>query len=204
MKYDIQTGKPLRVVNGLLLDIPDCFRNGAPFLDCTYSFEETFGLKVRDAERESIRRRAIDVDKAVRQLIADGKFSRQCTCDDLEVTQQKEFIRGRDERVSNIRIKGSGYRKQLPVEQFACASSSVLPPWSAIGSLRVPAEGGLSEADDGVHFKWTPLKGFTDYGPLKFRQNCPAATPTGSGHREGDDDSPVPRRNSWNEAKRRE
>jgi len=190
VKYDIQTGKPLRVVNGLLLDIPDCFKNGAPFLDCAYNFEHTFGLKVRDAERESTRRRAIDVDKAVRQLIADGKFSRECTCDDLEVTRQEEFIGGRDERVSDIRIKGSGYGKQQPVEQFACRVER-LPPcvhnWLAPRRL-----GGwlIHEVDDGYTFNWTPLKGFTDYGPFEISPELPRGYAYRIGSPEGDDDSP--------------
>jgi hypothetical protein len=190
VKYDIQTGKPLRVVNGLLLDIPDCFRNGAPFLDCSYKFEHTFGLKVRDVEREKVRRRAIDVDKAIRRLIADGKFSRQCTCDDLEVTRQEEFIGGRDERVSSIKIKGSGYGKQAPVEQFACRVER-LPPcvhnWLAPRRL-----GGwlLYEVDDGFSFKWTPLKGSTDYGPFEISPELPHGYAYRIGSPEGDDDSP--------------
>jgi hypothetical protein len=189
VKYDIQTGKPLRVVNGLLMDIPDCFKNGAPFLDCTYNFEHTFGLKVRNAERESIRRRAIDVDKAIRQLIADGKFSRECTCDDLEITQREDVIQERKVRFSNIGIKGSGYGKQSPVEQFACRVER-LPP--CVHNWLGRRLGGwlLYEVDDGVHFNWTPLKGFTDYGPFEISPELPRGYAYRIGSPEGDDDSP--------------
>jgi len=31
VKYDVETGQPLRLANELLIDIPDCFKNGAPF-----------------------------------------------------------------------------------------------------------------------------------------------------------------------------
>jgi hypothetical protein len=190
VKYDIQTGKPLRVVNGFLVDIPDCFKNGTPFLDCTYNFEHTFGLKVKNAERASIRKRAIDVDKAIRQLMADGKFSRECTCDDLEITREQDPIPARKERFSSVKIKGSGSGKQQPVQQFACRVDRMPPcvrDWLAPRRL-----GGwmLYEVDDGVHFKWTPLSGFTDYGPFEISPELPRGYAYRIGSPEGDDDSP--------------
>jgi hypothetical protein len=190
VKYDVQTGEPLRIVNGLLLDIPECFRNGAPFLDCTHNFEFTFGLKVRDAEREHVRRRAMDVDKAIHTLIADGKFSRLCTCDDLEMEQQQATIRGRKERIANVKIKGSGYGGQPPVQEFACRVEHV--PQCAHRWLAGRNLGGwmLHEVQDGIYFKWTPLKGFTDYGPFDISPELRHGYAYRIGSPEGDDDSP--------------
>ena len=190
VKYDVETGKPLRLANGLLIDIPDCFRNGAPFLDCAYNFEHTFGLKVRNAERQNVRKRAIDVDNAVRTLIADGKFSRPCTCEDLEIEQQEETIGRRNERIANVKIKGSGYGGQQPVEQFACRVEHV--PQCARNWLTGRDLGGwmLYEVADGYSFKWTPLKGFTDYGPFDISPALPHGYAYRIGSPEGDDDSP--------------
>jgi hypothetical protein len=53
-------------------------------------------------------------------------------------------------------------------------------------------EGGtlLYEVADGIHFKWTPLKGFTDYGPFDISPELPHGYAHRIGSPEGDDDSP--------------
>jgi hypothetical protein len=190
VKYDVETGKPLRLANGLLIDIPDCFKNGAPFLDCTYNFEHTFGLKVRDAERQDVRKRAIDVDSAIHTLISDGKFSQQCTCDDLEIEQQEETIRKRKELIANVKIRGSGDRGQPAVEKFACRVEHV--PQCARDWLAGRSLGGwmVYEVEDGIYFKWTPLNGFTDYGSFDISPKLPHGYAYRIGSPEGDDDSP--------------
>ena len=190
VKYNFETGRPLRLANGLLIDIPDCFRNGAPFLDCAYNFEHTFGLKVRNAERQNVRQRAVEADNAIRTLIADGKFSRPCTCEDLTIERQEEFIGDRNERMANVKIMGSGYGGQPPVEQFACRVEHV--PQCARNALAGRDLGGwmLYEVADGHSFKWTPLLGSTDYGPFDISPGHPHGYAYRIGSPEGDDDSP--------------
>jgi len=190
VKYDVETGQPLRLANELLIDIPDCFKNGAPFLDCTHNFEYTFGLKLRDAARRDIRKRAIEVDKAIHTLIADGKFSQPCSCDDLEIEQQEETVRNRAVYIPNVKIRGSGYSGQTPVEQFACRVEHV--PQCASDWLRGRDLNGwmIYEVADGYLFKWTPLKGSTDYGPFDISPKLPHGYAYRIGSPEGDDDSP--------------
>jgi hypothetical protein len=190
VKYDVETGKPLRLANGFLIDIPDCFRNGAPFLDCTHNFEYTFGLKLKDAERQDVRNRAIDVDAAIHTLIADGKFSRPCTCDDLEIKQHEELILKNKVSIARVNIKGSGYRGQPPVEKFSCRVEHIpqcARDWLAGRDL----DGWMvHEVEDGIYFEWTPLKGSTDYGPFDISPKLPHGYAYRIGSPEGDDDSP--------------
>jgi hypothetical protein len=190
VKYDIQTGRPLRIVNDLMLDVPDCFRNGAPFLDCAYNFEHTFGLKVRDAERQKVRQRAIEVDQSIRVLFSDGKFSQQCTCNDLEITRDETTVAERKERVGLLQIKGSGYRGQPPALQYACRVEHVPPCAQNALAGRNLAGWMVYEVQDGYLFKWTALQGGTDYGSFEISPSLPHGYAYRIGSPEGDDDSP--------------
>ena len=189
IRYDIETGKPLRVVNGFVVDIPDCFKNGTPLLDCEYNFEHFEGLKSTDAYRQEIRDRAIQVDQAIRTLIADGKFSRECTCGDLEIFQPRNY-NGKPYGEPYLQIKGSGNGGQQPAQQYACRlehfprCAGKVPPGQDLTGFMV------YEVREGVHFNWTPLKGSTDYGPFDISPSLPHGYAYKIGSPEGDDDSP--------------
>jgi len=189
VRYDTATGKPLRTLNGFLLDIPDCFKNGAPFLDCEYNFEENFGMKAMPSESRHVRNRAIEVDKAVRTLIKDGKFSRPCACNDLEAYQPR-YRDGKPLGDAFIQIKGSGYGGQNPAVKYACRVEKA--PACAEGWLpdRDVLEEMVYEVQAGYLFQWTPLKGSTDYGPFDISPSLPRGYVYKIGHPEGDDDTP--------------
>jgi hypothetical protein len=113
--YDPQTGKPLKVVNGFLIEIPECFKNGTPYLDCDFIYEERSGDKNDQQSRAFARQKGLQIAAAVKQLLASGQYNRECGCSDLESYTFDE--------TNMIRIKtGAGcYLDTIP----ACARSLV-------------------------------------------------------------------------------
>ena len=119
--YDPQTGKPLNVVawsrdmTGFLIEIPDCFKNGTPYLDCDFIYEVTAGDKNDQQTRQKIRQDGLQIAATVKQLLASGQYNRECGCSDLESYTFNE--------TNEIRIKsGAGcYLDTIP----ACARSLV-------------------------------------------------------------------------------
>lgn len=64
-----------------LLDVPDCFRNGTPYSDCTFTFEVT----ARERENSAFYRdKARKIDAGIRALLRSGRYTTECTCGDLE------------------------------------------------------------------------------------------------------------------------
>lgn len=188
--YDLETGKPLRVLyarphDGYLLDVPDCFKNGVPFLDCKRNFEHGFGLKLTAAARKSEMARYSGIDEAVQALVASGKFSRECTCDDLEAYKEPS---GGTPPV--IQIKGSGYGGAKPAEPYSCRVEAM--PTCASNWLKGRDVGGwmLYEVADGYLFNGVPTKGFTDVGPFEISPKLPHGYAYQIGHPEGEDDTP--------------
>jgi hypothetical protein len=190
VKYNVETGKPLRTANSYLIDIPDCFKNGVPFLECTYNFEHQFGLKATDTRRKWIRDRAMAADRDIRALIAGGKFSQTCTCDDFEIVKSKIFQQGRQEQVADVRLKSGGSKKVSPEKLFSCRADAV--PDCARGWLAGRDLSGwrVFELQGGVYFQGTLLKGFTDYGPFDIAKAHPRGYAYRIGSPEGDDDRP--------------
>jgi hypothetical protein len=98
--YDPQTGKPLKVVvwgrdegddfwvkDEFLIEIPDCFKNGTPYLDCDFIYDERSGYKNTRQERAFDRQKGPQIAAAVKQLLASGQYNRECGCSDLESYQ---------------------------------------------------------------------------------------------------------------------
>jgi len=190
IKYDVETGKPLRTANSYLIDIPDCFKNGVPFLECTYNFEHQFGLKATATHRKGIRDRAIAADRDIRALIASGKFSQTCACDDFEIAKSRIGPQGRQEQVAGVRLKSGGSKRVSPGKLFSCRADTV--PDCARGWLDGRDLSGwrVYELQGGVYFEGTLLKGFTDYGPFDISKVHPRGYAYRIGSPEGDDDFP--------------
>jgi hypothetical protein len=83
VQYNPETGKPLPVSKDFLFVVPDCFKSGTPFLDCEFNHDHASGLKRTDAGRQGVHTRAVEVDAAVRRIIASGRSGNQCACDSL-------------------------------------------------------------------------------------------------------------------------
>jgi hypothetical protein len=190
IKYDVETGKPLRTANAYLIDIPDCFKNGVPFLECTYNFEHQFGLKATEANRTKIRERAVAADKEIRSLIEDGKFSQNCTCQDLEVRARKLGTGARQTQIADLFMRGSrGSGAPVP-KRFTCRVETVPECAQKLLPGRSLAGWKMAEVFEGVAFDGTLLKGFTDYGPFDISPQHPRGYAYQIGHPEGDDDRP--------------
>ena len=83
MHFDPETGRQLPLVHipqlhpnryaNIPLNLPDCFRNAVPFLDCNVRYDtwERYRLKPDEIERQS----AIKLDRMVRQFIERKRFS---------------------------------------------------------------------------------------------------------------------------------
>lgn len=68
-----------------LLDVPDCFRNGTPYSDCTFNFEVT----AREPENSAFYRdKARKIDAGIRALLRSGRYTTECTCGNLEAATE--------------------------------------------------------------------------------------------------------------------
>ncbi len=190
IKYDIETGKALRTVGWYLIDIPNCFKNGVPLLECSFNYEYQFGLKATETFRRNIRERAVAADKDIRAVIASGKFSKPCGCDDLEIKKGKTGPQGATVAIADVRLKSGGYAPVPPALKFSCKADSV--PECARKWLRGRDLSGwpLYELEGGVYFDGTSLKGGTDYGPFDISTVHPRGYAYRIGSPEGDDDRP--------------
>ncbi len=190
IKYDVETAKPLRTANEFLLDIPDCFKNGVPFLECTYNYEHQFALKATDTYRKKMRERALAVDKEIRAAIEGGKFSQNCTCQDLEVIRNQTGPYDRQIQVADLAVKGSRSLNSTAVKRFTCRVETVPDCAHKLLPGRNLADWKMYEVDGGYDFDGTVLKGSTDYGPFDISPKHPSGYAYQIGHPEGDDDRP--------------
>ena len=90
VEYDPETGKPLTIVQGpgigpLLIDIPDCLRNGTPYLDCTFNHGTVGEGKLPADSRRFWADRGPWIDAMMKKLKAGGRYTRECQCADLEM-----------------------------------------------------------------------------------------------------------------------
>src|SRR5215470_7371719 len=98
LRYDPETGKQLPLAAAVqpespgqppeaigryevLLNVPDCFKNGTPLIDCVHSYDASFGSA--DNESEQSRALALQEDAKIRAFIARGGYARECTCNDI-------------------------------------------------------------------------------------------------------------------------
>jgi hypothetical protein len=101
LRYDPGTGKPLPLAvaarrskgNGgeILLNVPDCFRNGTPDIDCPHNYDASFGTK-EDTPEEASRQRAHEEDGKIRDFIKKGGYARECGCGDIHYIKQIRFL----------------------------------------------------------------------------------------------------------------
>ena len=129
-QYHPETGKPLTVamadsVGPLLLDIPNCFKNGTPYLDCNFNVDPDGnhdGPKINSAERRAWwAARGPWIDGMLKKLLASGKYQRACTCADLENSTESVYNGKRTARsqpLFGIRVAAYCYIETLP----ACAA----------------------------------------------------------------------------------
>jgi hypothetical protein len=165
--YHPETGKPLPVSKSFLFVVPDCFKNGQPFLDCKFNHEHASGLKLTDAEREQVHTRAVEVDAAVRRIIASGRFRNQCACDSL-------------------RWQGS----ELRIAAGAACRVDAAPACLEQMSGRRIRTGTLVFETEGYAFEGVPTKGLTDYGGFDILPRLARGYAYRIGSPEGDDDTP--------------
>ncbi len=126
--YHPETGQALKIAAlgeqgpSFLLNPPDCFKHGAPFLDCSVTYYMDAGI--RDPEAAETRQRAQLVDAAVRRLIAAGQFRRDCQCEDLEFNDTLKEV--------TIKKGASCHADTIP----ACPDPKSAPNW-AVCCLRL-------------------------------------------------------------------
>ncbi len=167
VQYHPETGKPLRVTEDFLLDVPECFKNGTPFLDCRFVFDHSSGLRLAGSEPQKTHARAAAVDAAVRGLVAGGRYASVCRCEDLRWDRAR------------TRFSAAG----------ACRIDTA-PACLEQMSGRTYRAGALVTEIDGIAFDGVPTKGFTDYGGFDISPRLARGYAYRIGSPEGDDDTP--------------
>jgi hypothetical protein len=161
---DPETGRPLTVVSqgqsSFLVEIPGCFRNGTPFLDCKYNFGTTGG------KRQETLDRAIQIDAAVKKLIANGAYTQVCPC-------------------ANVGWNDS-FRKVVMVGQCRVDRATVCMEKMSGGKVRA---GSLVLEEEGYSFK-DVTGGATDYGGFEISPQLPRGYMYQVSSPEGDDGEP--------------
>jgi hypothetical protein len=158
---DPETGKPLTVVSqGYLLQVPNCFRNGTPFLDCVFNFNSTGGT------RQETRQRAIQVDAAVRKIIANGGYASECSCEDVRWMKDRDSF---------------ALRKGCRVDFAPVCMERMSRGKVRAGAFVFEAEGYSFE---------NVTKGGTDYGGFDISPQLPRGYAYRIGSPEGDDEQP--------------
>jgi hypothetical protein len=167
VQYHPETGKPLPVSKDFLFVVPDCFRNGMPFLDCKFNYEHTSGLKFTDAARQHVHERAVDVDAAVRKIIASGKYATECACEIIQ---------------SNIKRIRFGLGASCRVDAAPACIEQMSRSEFRTGALVLEVQG--------YAFEGVPTKGATDYGGFDISPRLARGYAYRIGSPEGDDDTP--------------
>lgn len=167
VQYHPETGKPLTVTKDFLLEVPECFKNGTPFLDCKFLFEHASGLKFGEREWQHVHARATAVDAAVRNALASGRYTTPCRCEDMRWDRTR------------IRFAPGAYCKV-----------DLAPACLEQMSQRKYRAGALVTEFDGYSLEGSPTKGFTDYGNFDISSRLPRGYGYRIGSPEGDDDTP--------------
>ena len=166
VQYNPETGKPLPVSKDFLFVVPDCFKDGKPFLDCKFNYDHSSGLKWTDAERERIHARAVEIDAAVRKVIATGRYGNECTCDSLRWDKRLRFAPG-----------------------VSCRLDAAPACLEQMSSGQIRAGSPVIEVE-GYAFEGVPTKGFTSYGGFDILPRLARGYAYRIGSPEGDDDTP--------------
>jgi hypothetical protein len=169
VRYNVETGKPLALTKDYLLEIPDCFKKGTPFLDCTFAFSQWDGQKLTGRDQREYRALANAVDAAVRRVLARGRYKTECRCEDMHWEPAIEAV---------------------TFAPRAYCKVDVAPPCLEKMSERAARAGSLVTEVFGEKFDDVPSKGTVFYGEFDISSRLPR----GYGYRihspEGEDDSP--------------
>ena len=111
--------------------------------------------------------RAVQVDAAVRKIIANGGYASECSCED--VRWQKDYNR-------------FSFRRACRVD-----SAPVCMERMSRGKVRL---GTFVFEEDGSTFQNVPTKGYTDYGGFDISPQLPRGYVYRIGSPEGDDEQP--------------
>jgi hypothetical protein len=188
--YNPETGRPIPVAVPALLDRsgsrkpiqahklfmfglspPDCFRNGAPFLDCNMTYDELWGFKLSAADEQSSRAFAVKSDQWIRKVI--GGYGRECTCDEIDISS------GAYE--GSVSIKGECRLDTFP----ACLRDRVRGQ-NPIGALVVEFPDGYTMDK---RYNFSGALG-TRYGAVEISSRLAHGYAYRIGYPEGDDDMP--------------
>jgi hypothetical protein len=166
VRYHPETGRPLALTKDFLVEIPDCFRNGTPYLDCKFAFTYWGGEKLTGQDQQYYRTLANSVDAAVHRVLARGRYKTECRCDEMQWTEAVRFAPG------------------------AYCKVDVAPPCLEQMSKRAIRSGSLVTEVHGEEFDGVPSKGTLFYGEFDISPRLPR----GYGYRlcspQGEDDSP--------------
>jgi hypothetical protein len=112
LRYDGGTGKqlPLAVaarrsggsnslipIEGgeILLNVPGCFKNGTPGIDCPYTYEWSYGNRTGTEECSSSngceRTDILADDTKIRKLIQGGGYARKCGCSEIRLHKYDSY-----------------------------------------------------------------------------------------------------------------
>jgi hypothetical protein len=169
VQYNPETGRPLAVTKEFLLEVPACFKNGMPFLDCRFNFDHSGGQPLSPEQQQKTHARAVEVDAAVRRIIASGRYTTPCRCEDMKWS--------------------AGYR-DVTIAPRAYCKVDVAPACLEQMSRRAIIAGSLVTEVTGFGFEGVPTKGFTDYGEFEISSRLPRGYAYRIGSPEGDDDTP--------------
>jgi hypothetical protein len=167
VQYNIETGQPLTVSEGFLLEVPECFKNGTPFLDCKVIFDHSSGWKLTVKDQRESRALATAVDLAVRRVIAGGRYATQCRCEEIRWDPRQETL-----------SPGSSCRVDVAP---ACLERMTRQKYRT---------GSLVSEINGIDFEGVPTKGFTGYGDFDISPRLPRGYAYRIGSPEGDDETP--------------
>jgi hypothetical protein len=107
LRYDPGTGKqlPLAVAarrskgsnslipierGEILLNVPDCFKNGTFGIDCPHNYEESYGSRTECSSSNGCT--PIDLlaeDAKIRKLIQGGGYARECGCNEIRLSKDE-------------------------------------------------------------------------------------------------------------------
>src|SRR5208282_6538409 len=77
----------------ILLNVPDCFKNGTPGIDCPDTYNESFGsrsgecLSSNGCEKVDM----LAEDAKIRKLIQSGGYARECGCSEIRLDKSGNY-----------------------------------------------------------------------------------------------------------------
>jgi hypothetical protein len=148
LRYDPETGKqlplavatrpgspgqPLEAIEDyeVLLNIPDCFKNGTPLIDCRRDYDASFGTAEDDPE--SLRRSALEEHAKIRAFIMRGGYARTCGCKEIRFSSDNVTLKD-DCRLDSIPVCAGAPNDPNPAGRLVKKSGSALMKRARVGS----------------------------------------------------------------------